>query len=76
MTFLDNVKSYFNNGSIGICPYCNSDSVKIQFQKIKNNFGYGVIWCEKCHMAYELSRVDIKEDYPQGNFIPSNLKFE
>lgn len=73
MKWLKNLESIAKNKTTGTCPYCGTDSVEFSTRKIKEGWGYGVLWCRSCRKAKLVPRIKITPDNGPRGIIPNNL---
>ena len=48
MKWLDNIKRIYNDGTVGICPFCKSSETEYIFVEHENGHGYLNICCNSC----------------------------
>ncbi len=75
MKWLKNIESIAKTANSGICPYCGSNDTNYSTKKISKDFGYCVIWCNKCKKATNISRIEIDEKISHNIEIPDDLIF-
>lgn len=57
----------------GKCQCCSSSDTEYTAVKIKDDFGYAVIWCNNCKRACNISRIQITDKTVIGKKIPNRL---
>lgn len=75
MRWLKNIENIAEKNAPGKCPFCNSLNTDYSAIRIKNEYGYCVIWCNDCKHAFNVSRISITEGMNVGKSIPNNLIF-
>lgn len=72
--WIDNLKSIVDNGNAGDCPLCHSHNTDFSIKKTRKDMGYGVVWCNDCHKAFHISRINISGIKSMGNSdVPKSL---
>ena len=75
----DNVFKLLRTGDSGKCPYCDSEDTayRLKIMNQSTNMGYGVIWCNSCKSAFNISRVLIQKDMEKAEIkVPNNLNYK
>ncbi len=75
MKWLKNLENIVNDNTPGKCPCCGSDNTDYNAVKVEKDFGYGVVWCNNCKSAYNISRLKITNFMVTNHKIPNNLRF-
>lgn len=57
------------------CPYCKSKRTAYNATKVKDNFGYAVVWCNECKKAHIISRIKIDDNTITYAEVPNDLTF-
>lgn len=76
MKWLKNLEHVAENNTPGICPHCGSNKTEYTANKIKEDFGHCIIWCNDCKHAYNISRVQVTEGMIMNKEIPADLIFD
>lgn len=76
MKWLKNLESIFNNNTPDACPCCGSKNTEYSAQKVQNDYGYCVIWCNDCKSAYNVSRMKVTDDLITNKKIPVGLNYQ
>lgn len=75
MKWLGCIEHIAKDNTPGKCPYCESENTAYNATKIKDKFGYAVIWCNKCKKAHIISRIKIENNTTTNADVPSDLIF-
>ena len=75
MKWVKNLENIIKNNTPGKCPCCGSTDTDYNTVKVVDNYGYGVIWCNKCKNAYNISRLKITNNMITNHKIPTDLRF-
>lgn len=75
MEWLNNIESVLKNKNSGMCPFCKSSNTNYSADKVNDDYGYCVVWCNDCKRALNISIMKISDDMVTNNEIPKDLIF-
>ena len=76
MKWLKNIENIAGNGSPGKCPNCGSFNTNYKTEEVSDGLGYGVVWCNDCSSACNISRIAVSSETESNIEIPTDLNFE
>lgn len=73
MKWINNIKRMMEKQEKDICPYCGSENTDFAISLVdeQKNMGYADLWCNDCHNAFHISRMNVHKIIEKE--IPTNL---
>lgn len=75
--WMDTYKKILVHDLSASCPNCGSSNVRCEYVLVepKSQMGCGAVWCDDCHSAMPLSRVNLDGLPNIVKKLPDNLIF-
>lgn len=71
--WIGNIETFAKTRTVGVCPFCGSEDTDYCAKKVSGDYGYAILWCNKCRKSHIISSLKVTTDLKTDNLIPDDL---